>query len=100
MASDEAAVVTHAQQLLDFDWKLKYVVSSASLASVNRPLLRLEMAVTAPTVNVESVPYFRRESVEEKPQIAVAEYSKTELEKLISEMEAISQALESNESSD
>ncbi|CAM6128896.1 unnamed protein product [Calypogeia fissa] len=100
MASDEAELVTHSQQLLDFDWKLKYVVSSASLASVNRPLLRLELAVTAPTVKVESVPYFSKEIVEEKPQIVVAEYSKTELEKLISEMDAISQALESNDSSD
>lgn len=66
-------------------------MSSASLATVNRPLLRLELAVTPAPVKVETVPYFRKEAGDEKPRVAVAEYSKVELDKLISEMEAISQ---------
>ncbi|OAE18244.1 hypothetical protein AXG93_2442s1000 [Marchantia polymorpha subsp. ruderalis] len=62
------------------------------MATVNRPLLRLELAVSSAPVRVENVPYFRKESMEEKAQIAVAEYTKTELDNLISQMEAISQA--------
>ncbi|KAG6553797.1 hypothetical protein Mapa_004714 [Marchantia paleacea] len=91
---ESESVVTSAQQLLDFDWKLRYVVCSATMAAVNRPLLRLELAVSSAPVRVEIVPYFRKESVEEKAQIAVAEYTKTELDNLISQMEAISQAME------
>ncbi|KAL3677298.1 hypothetical protein R1sor_027246 [Riccia sorocarpa] len=84
-------VVASARQLLDFDWKLRYVVCSETMASVNRPLLRLELAVSNASVKVGNVPYFRKESVEEKAQVALAEYSKVELDNLISQMEAINQ---------
>jgi hypothetical protein len=63
-------------------------VSSALVASVNRPLLRLELAFSTPLGTVEGVPNFRKKSMDEKAQVAVAEYSKAELETSISEIVA------------
>lgn len=58
----------------------QYAVASDSLASVNKPLLRLELSLSAE----------KGDSLQ-KPQILVGEYTKSQLDTLISQMEAIRQ---------
>lgn len=84
-----------AHQLIDFDWKLKYAVSSSSLGAINKPFLRLELCVSeTPDAVKEPVMIPTHHTVDDKTLFLLSEYSKSELENLISEMEAIEKALD------
>eukprot|EP00249_Psilotum_nudum_P009711 c22110_g1_i1 orf=347-661(+) len=92
MASSKLSVAPY--QLLDFDWKLKYAVSSDSISAINKPLLRLELCCSWDPVTLENVSAIQKDAAQKKIRAAVAEYSKTELDSLILQLEAVSQALE------
>ncbi|CAK9236801.1 unnamed protein product [Sphagnum troendelagicum] len=77
-------------QLLDFDWKLKYTVGSSSMAAINKPLLRLELCMSK-SITKQEESELQNDKADNVKSIAIAEYNKTELDKLIAEMEAISQ---------
>jgi vacuolar-type H+-ATPase subunit I/STV1 len=79
-------------QLLDFDWKLKYTVGSSSMAAINKPLLRLELCMSK-SITKQEESELQKDKADNAKSIAIAEYNKTELDKLIAEMEAISQVL-------
>jgi hypothetical protein len=84
-----------AHQLIDFDWKLKYAVSSSSLGAINKPLLRLELCVSeTPDAVKEPVMIPTHQTADDKPLFLLSENSKSELDNLISEMEAIEKALD------
>ncbi|KAH9299616.1 hypothetical protein KI387_031298, partial [Taxus chinensis] len=79
-----------AHQLIDFDWKLKYAVSSSSLATIKKPLLRLELCISnTPQFVKESNSIPDHQPAAENPLILLSEYDKDQLDSLISEMEAI-----------
>jgi hypothetical protein len=77
-------------QLLDFDWKLKYTIGSSSMAAINKPLLRLELCMSK-SITKQEESELQKEKPDNAKSIAIAEYNKLELDKLIAEMEAISQ---------
>ncbi|GLJ06078.1 hypothetical protein SUGI_0031420 [Cryptomeria japonica] len=84
-----------AHQLVDFDWKLKYAVSSSSLATMTKPLLRLELCISnAPQVINEPNSIPDHQPAVENPLVLVSEYNKVQLDNLISEMEEIEKALD------
>lgn len=89
-----------AHQLIDFDWKLKYAVASSSLSAINKPLLRLELCVSETPDSVkEPVMTPTHQTADDKTLVLLGEYNKSELENLISEMEAIEKALDESPAS-
>ena len=69
---------------------LQYAVSSSSLGAINKPFLRLELCVSeTPDAVKEPVMIPTHHTVDDKTLFLLSEYSKSELENLISEMEAI-----------
>ncbi|KAG0580277.1 hypothetical protein M758_4G162900 [Ceratodon purpureus] len=83
--------------LLDFDWSLKYAVASGSIASVHKPLLRLELYVAKPSSKVDEAG-LGRDLQEKQMQASIAEFTREELDKVIVAMDSIEQALEGAES--
>eukprot|EP00250_Pteridium_aquilinum_P003756 c14053_g1_i1 orf=135-497(+) len=86
-----------AHELLDFDWKLKYAVSSDSMASVKEPIARVELSVSKEPVSVDSHGAVTRTRPHDTgstgglPRTLVAEYSKPQLEQLIADLEEMVQ---------
>jgi len=71
-------------------WYPCFAVSSSSLGAINKPLLRLELCVSeVPDAVKESVMIPTHQTADDKPFFVLSKYSKSELENLISEMEAI-----------
>jgi hypothetical protein len=84
----DAPRINCALPLVDFDWKLKYAVASSSIAAVNKPLLRLELYVSKSPIKPGATVLS-----EDQIQPFVAEYSKSQLDTLLREMDAIEQGL-------
>lgn len=83
--------------LVDFDWSLKHAVASGTIASVDKPLLRLELYVSKPSSKVEEAG-LRRVLPENQMQVSIAEFTRDQLQTLIGAMNAIEQALEGADS--
>lgn len=92
-AMEEEADALPAHQLLDFDWKLKYAVSSDSIAALNQPIARLELSLSPNPVVVQKPSLPSTNVGQETPRIVVAEYNKIELDELISQLESLVQAV-------
>ncbi|KAJ7527427.1 hypothetical protein O6H91_16G053800 [Diphasiastrum complanatum] len=92
---DGFAVDPPSYRLLDFDWELRYAVSSNSLASVNKPFFRLKLSMSSNKHLADEIAGIRDETGEDI-QVAVAEFSKTDLDMLIEELESIGRASDGN----
>jgi hypothetical protein len=62
------------------------------MAAINKPLLRLELCMSK-SITKQEESELQKDKADNAKSIAIAEYNKTELDKLIAEMEAISQVL-------
>jgi hypothetical protein len=60
------------------------------MAAINKPLLRLELCMSK-SIKKQEESELQKDKSDNAKSIAIAEYNKTELDKLIAEMEAISQ---------
>jgi len=60
------------------------------MAAINKPLLRLELCMSK-SITKQEESELQKDKTDNAKSIAIAEYNKIELDKLIAEMEAISQ---------
>lgn len=67
----------------------QYAVASATIAAVNKPLLRLELYVSESTIKVSEAGLGKRVLPENQIQPLVAEFSKGQLDALLAAMDAI-----------
>lgn len=76
--------------LRDFCCLFQYAVASASIAAVNKPLLRLELYVSKSSSKVDEVGLGTALS-DDQMQPFLAEFTKAQLDTLIGAMDAIEQ---------
>ena len=68
----------------------QHAVASGTIASVDKPLLRLELYVSKPSSKVEEAG-LRRVLPENQMQVSIAEFTRDQLQTLIGAMNAIEQ---------
>eukprot|EP00850_Spirogloea_muscicola_P020041 SM000206S06250 [mRNA] locus=s206:24512:25693:+ [translate_table: standard] len=93
-AAEADAVVTAGPQLASFDWRVKYAVSSSTLAALGEPLLRLELRLegAAPPAGVDGSQADVSAAVAAAHKVIVSELNAEELDDVIRQLEAASQA--------
>eukprot|EP00850_Spirogloea_muscicola_P019636 SM000195S05283 [mRNA] locus=s195:119242:119814:+ [translate_table: standard] len=92
--AEAVAVVTAGPQLASFDWRVKYTVSSSTMAVLGKPLLRLELHLegAAPPAGVDGSQANVSATGAAAHKVIVSELNAEELDHVIRQLEAASQA--------